>query len=150
MSWGRGKGSVLFTGKGLLSRKPPNPFSGRERRKRESFYFLLFIPTTSFRFSKPKLKICIILSLPEAYSLFNSDPGRPCQQHSQGIHKTSPWLFPQEAGYSGDTRLGFKSRLFLIITTCPGVDLTPELRPTTCRKIRGPISVAVYVMILGV
>lgn len=30
-------------GRGLLSRKPPNPFSGRERRKRESFYSLLFI-----------------------------------------------------------------------------------------------------------
>lgn len=33
----------------------------------ESFYFLLpYIPTTSFRFSKQKLEICIILSLPEA------------------------------------------------------------------------------------
>lgn len=83
IAWGEGKGLVLSQERDS-SRRPPNPFSlwKRERRERikgESLYFLLlYIPATSFRFSKPKLKICMILSLPE-YSLFNYDPGR-CTQ----------------------------------------------------------------------
>lgn len=84
---GEGKGLVLSQERTLWDSFPGGllipSLSGRERqnrteeeRKRQSFYFLIFyIPTTSFGFSKPKLKICIIQPLPEAHSLFNDDPG---------------------------------------------------------------------------
>ena len=71
---GEGKGLVLSQERTLLDSSPgglPDPFFLEDRKKgegkREAFYFLIFyIPTTSFRFSEPKLKICILLSLPEA------------------------------------------------------------------------------------
>lgn len=137
---GRGRGrSCFITGKDspeLFSRRPiNNPFSlwKTERKEREKFYFLIFyIPTASFRFFKPKLKICIILSLPEAYSLFSHDTGG-CPQLSRrpSVNNTAKGFLTSstEGWIQGEGKSGFKCRPILSIGTavCPGVDLTPEL-----------------------
>ena len=82
---GEGKGLVLSQERILLESFPgglPTPTLWKRGKKgevveRQSYYFLIFyVPTASFRFSEPKLQICILLSLLETYSPFTYDPGR--------------------------------------------------------------------------
>lgn len=75
--FGGGKG-LVYQQKGFLSRRPPNPMipslSRGEKKGAESKLPLFYIPTTSFRCSKLKLKICILVSLHKGNSLFHCGP----------------------------------------------------------------------------
>lgn len=128
-----------------------------------TIYFLIFyIPTASFGFSKPTLKICIIQPLPEAHSLLNDDPGRypptvsksiQQQQHSRtGRPLGNQPLTSSPRGWSqSDTRSRFKAGPFLCIPVSPWSRLHPCTSdpPPTGRRW-GPIGVIIYVLILSV